>query len=106
MTKLRDAVDETIENLEKIRDAQNPPDNEVLIRLDALYEQKIRLLEVHINEATDDYKKALKSLNSAAKSTKKAIKDLSRLQEALKKVATALDKMTRLLQAGPAVLHG
>ena len=97
MSSLGKGLHETIKNLEKIRDSQKPPSNDVLAKLDKLYEQQIDLIDAAIKKATKEYSKATTAMNEAAKKTKEAIDDLTKLEKAIEKVADAIDMITELL---------
>jgi phage-related minor tail protein len=97
MVSLEKELQETIRNLEKIRDSQRPPSDDVLSALDKLYEQQIDLIDAAITKSTDEYTKATSAMNEAAKRTKEAIDDLMKLEEAINKVADAIGKVAELL---------
>ena len=97
MLRLGKELQETIRNLEKIRNSQKPPSDDVVAQLDNLYEQQIDLIDAAINKATDEYVKATDAMNEAAKKTKEAIANLAKLEEAIKKVADAVGLVTKLL---------
>lgn len=97
MTTLGKELQETIRNLEKIRDLQNPPSDNVLTKLDALYEQQIDLIDAAIKKNTEEYMQATGALKEAAKKTKEAIDDLGKLEQSFEKIANAIDKVTELL---------
>ena len=86
-----------INNLERIRDSQKTPSDDVISNLDKLYEQRIDLIDAAIRKSTDEYVKATNGMNQAAKKTKEAIDDLAKLEEAIKKVADAIGLVTELL---------
>jgi len=97
MTTLGKELQETIRNLEKLRDTQDSPSNEVLAKLETLYGQQIDLIDAAIKKNTDEYKKATEAMMKAAKKTKEAIDDLAKLEQSLEKVANAIGKATELL---------
>jgi chromosome segregation ATPase len=97
MSKLMEELENTIQNLEGIRDSQDAPPDELLKQLDALYEQKIMLITAAINENTQQYAAALDAMTQAAKTTKTAIADLAKLEESIGKVATAIAKVSEVL---------
>lgn len=97
MASLGKGLQETIHNLEKIRDSQKPPSDDVLSKLDKLYEQQIDLIDAAIKKSTDEYVKATNAMNEAAKKTKEAIDDLAKLEKAIEKVAGAIGMVTKLL---------
>ena len=97
MSNLGKELQETIYNLEKIRDLQKPPSDDVLAQLDKLYEQQIDLIDAAIKKSTDEYVKATNAMNEAAKKTKEAIDDLDKLEKAVEKIAGAIGKVTELL---------
>ncbi|TDR49569.1 hypothetical protein DFP85_1333 [Halomonas ventosae] len=97
MTSLGKELHNTIRNLEKLRDSQNPPSDDVIAKLDVLYDQQIDLIDAAINKNTEKYKKATTSMKEAAKKTKEAIDDLAKLEQALEKIANAIGKVTELL---------
>ena len=97
MTTLGEELQNTIRNLETIRDAQNPPSNDVLEKLDILYGQQIDLIDAAINMNTEEYKTATTAMQTAAKQTKDAINDLTKLEAAIGKVADVIGKVTELL---------
>jgi Na+/phosphate symporter len=92
-------LQQTIRNLEKIRDAQKPPHDDVLAKLDSLYEQQIDLIDAAIQKATPEYMKAAMSMAEAAKKTQEAMGNVAKLDQAIKKVADAIGKITILLAA-------
>lgn len=97
MSKLMEELENTIQNLEGIRDSQDAPPDELLKQLDALYEQQMVLIAAAINEDTQQYAAALDAMTQAAKTTKKAIADLAKLEESIGKVATAIAKVSEVL---------
>lgn len=97
MASLGNELQQTIRNLEKLRDSQDPPSNDVIEKLDVLYDQQIDLIEAAINKNTEKYQKATASMQEAAKKTKEAIDDLANLEHAIEKVANAIGKVTELL---------
>jgi len=97
MSSLGKELQETIRNLEKLRDSQDSPSDAVLRKLDALYDQQIELINAAINKNTDEYKKATTAMQEAAKKTKKAFDGLARLEQAIEKVADAIGMITKLL---------
>ena len=97
MASLGNELQQTIRNLEKLRDSQDPPSNDVIEKLDVLYDQQIDLIEAAINKNTEKYQKATASMQEAAKKTKEAIDDLANLAHAIGKVANAIGKVTELL---------
>lgn len=97
MTSLGKELHQTIRNLEKIRDSQDPPSDEVLEKLEVLYEQRIELIDAANKKNTEEYKKAATSMQEAANKTKEAIDDLSKLEQGIDKVAKAIGKVTGLL---------
>lgn len=97
MTSLGKELQDTIRNLEKIRDSDKTHTNDINIRLDKLYAQQIELINAAINNASDDYAKAANAMSDAQKKTKEAINDLTKLEDAVKKVAAAVELVTKLL---------
>ena len=97
MSNLGKELSKTIQNLEKIRDSQNPPGNNILHALDKLYEQQIDLINAAINTATVEYTNAANSMKEAADKTKGAIDDLAKLEQVLDKVGDAIKKVATLL---------
>jgi phage-related minor tail protein len=97
MSSLGKELQQTIRNLEKIRDSKSPPSDDVLTKLDKLYEQQIDLIDAAINKATNEYAKATTAMEEAAKKTKEAIDDLTKLEKSIEKVAHAIDMVTDLL---------
>lgn len=98
-TTLGAELQQTIRNLEKIRDSQKPPHDDVLVKLDSLYEQQIDLIDAAIQKATPEYINAAASMSEAAKKTQEAIDGLAKLDQAIKKVADAIGKVAVLLAA-------
>jgi dihydropteroate synthase len=92
-------LQQTIRNLEKIRDSQKPPHEDVLAKLDALYEQQIDLIDAAIQKTTPEYINAAVSMSEAAKKTQEVIDGLTKLDKAIQKVADAVGKVTVLLAA-------
>ncbi len=97
METLGKQLQETIRNLEKIRDLQDPPSDEVMANLDTLYEQQINLIDAAIKKNTEEYKNATEAMEEAAKKTKEAIDDLAELEQSIVKVTNAIGKVTGLL---------
>ena len=97
MASLGKELKETIHNLEKIRDSQNPPAEEVLQQLESLYAQMIDLIDAAINKNNQEYQKAATAMQEAASSTRQAVEDLSKLEQSIAKVANAIDKVAGLL---------
>ena len=101
MSTLGKELQQTIRNLENIRDLQKPPSNDVLAKLDTLYAQQIDLIDAAIQKATAKYINATEAMNAAAKKTQEAIDDLAKLEQAIEKVANAIGKVTELLAKVP-----
>lgn len=99
MTSLGKELQQTIRNLEKIRDLQKPSSADVLAKLDTLYAQQIDLIDAAIQKATAKYENATASMSEAAKKTQEAINDLTKLEQAIGKVANAIGKVSVLLAA-------
>lgn len=97
MSSLGKELQQTIRNLEQIRDSQNPPSDDVLAKLDTLYDLQIDLIDAAIQQATDEYANATKALNEAAGKTKEAIDNLAKLEKAIGKIANAINKVKELL---------
>ncbi len=97
MTSLGKELQETIRNLEQLRDSQKPPSDAILKQLDTLYGQQIELIDAAINRKSKEYKSATTAMQEAAQRTKKAIDDLAKLEKAIEKVANAIGKVTELL---------
>lgn len=97
MTSLGKELQETIRNLEQLRDSQKPPSDAILKQLDVLYGQQIDLIDAAINNKTIEYKNATTAMQNAAIKTKEAIDDLAKLEKAIEKVADAIGKVTDLL---------
>lgn len=97
MASLGKELQETIRNLEKIRDSQKRPSDELLDILDALYEQQIQLIDAAVNNATPQYKSATRAMKAAAKKTKQTLDDIKLLDQSIKKIARAIGKVTDLL---------
>ena len=97
MSSLGEELQQTIQNLVKIRDSQKPPSDDVLALLDQLYEKQLELIDAAINSATEKYKSAVKEMKEAAKKTKEAIDGLAKLEQAVDKVAAAIGTVTKLL---------
>ena len=101
MSTLGKELQQTIRNLENIRDLQKPPSNDVLAKLDTLYAQQIDLIDAAIQKGTAKYINATEAMNAAAKKTQEAIDDLAKLEQAIEKVANAIGKVTELLAKVP-----
>lgn len=99
MPTLGYGIQQTIRNLEKIRDLQKTPSDDVLDKLDTLYAQQIDLIDAAIQKSTEEYVNATKSMAEAAKKTQEAINDLAKLEQAIEKVANAIGKVIVLLAA-------
>jgi phage-related minor tail protein len=97
MPSLGKELQETIRNLERLRDSQDPPSDSVLEKLDILYGRQIDLIDAAINNNTEKYKEATTAMQEAARKTKEAIDDLAKLEHAIQKVADAIGKVTELL---------
>lgn len=97
MTTLATAVDETIRNLEIIRDKQGQPADDILAALDTLYERQLDLIAAAISQRTGEYVTATQAMKEAAKKTQEAIDDLSRLEKSIDTIAKAIAKITELL---------
>jgi predicted ribosome quality control (RQC) complex YloA/Tae2 family protein len=97
MGNLSKELQEIICNLEKMRDSQDPPSDDVLKKLDNLYCLQIALIQATINTNTEKYKKAVAAMQEAANKTKNAIDDLAKLEQAIEKAADAIGKVTELL---------
>lgn len=99
MPTLAEALQQTITNLEKIRDSQKPPSDELLTKLDTLFSQQEDLIGAAIEKATVEYASATTSMNEAATKTQEARDDLSKVDQAIEKVADAIGKVVKLLAA-------
>jgi hypothetical protein len=99
MPTLGETLQQTIRNLEKIRSLQAPPSDDLLTKLDTLYEQQIGLVDAAIQKTTSEYVAAALSMEEAAKKTQEAINDLAQLEQAIQKVAKAMGKVDVLLKA-------
>lgn len=97
MASLGKELQQTILNLEKLRDAQHPPSDDILAMLDKLYQQEIDLIDAAVNSNSVRYKIAAKAMTEAAKKTKEAIADLTTLEQAIGKVTNAIGMVTELL---------
>lgn len=97
MSSLGKALRETIRNLEKIRDLQKTPSDDVIAMLRKLYDEQINLVDAAIKRDTKEYVKATNAMNKAAQKTKDAIDDLAKLDEAIKKIADAMETVSLLL---------
>lgn len=97
MTSLGRELQQTIRNLEKLRDTQNPASNKVIATLDALYDQQLDLIDAAINKNTENYKTAAAAMQEAATKTQEAIDDLAKLEQAIEKIAKGVDKVADLL---------
>lgn len=99
MPSLGKELHQTIRNLEQIRQAQDPPQEDVLALLDLLYARQIDLIDAAIQNTTDEYLKATAAMQEAAARTGEAVEDLAKLEAAIQKVAVALNKVKKLLAA-------
>ncbi len=97
MTTLGKEFQNTIKNLEKLRDSQNHPSNELLSKLDIMYGQQIDLIDASIKKDTQEYKEATEAMKEAAKKSKEAVDGLAKLDKILGKIANATVKVTKLL---------
>lgn len=97
MSELSKALDETIQNLEKIRDTNTPPSDALLTQLDVLYGQQLQLIQIEINSTTPEYLSATNAMSEAANQTQQALNDISNLEHTIDKVATAVSKVSKLL---------
>ena len=97
MSSLGKELQQTIINLEKLRDAKHPPSDDILATLDKLYQQEIKLIAAAVNSNSVRYKIATKAMTEAAKKTKEAIADPANLEQAIGKVSNAIGMVTELL---------
>ncbi|MCU7934276.1 MAG: hypothetical protein KZQ99_05265 [Candidatus Thiodiazotropha sp. (ex Dulcina madagascariensis)] len=97
MASLGKALHDTIRNLEKMRDSQDPPSDEILAKLDTLYEQQIDLIDAAIKKNSKAYKRAVNTMKKAAERTQEAVDDLAKVEQSLDKVSNAIGKVTELL---------
>ncbi len=96
MSNLGKELQKTIQHLEKIRDLQKPPSDDLLSKLDKLYALQIDLIGIAINQSTKEYENATMAMAEAAQKTKTAINDLTKLEKAIQKVADAIGMVTNL----------
>ena len=97
MSNLNSELQQTINNLEKIRDSQDVPSNDLLASLDMLYEQQINLSEIAIQQSTDEYAKVTEAMKDASKKTKEAINDLAKLENVISDIAKVIANITKLV---------
>jgi hypothetical protein len=97
MSNLGKELQQTILNLERLRDVQHPPSDDILAKLDILYQQEIELIGATVNSNSVRYKIATKAMTEAAKKTKEAIDDLASLDQVIGKVSNAIEIVTELL---------
>lgn len=97
MATLEEQLQQTINNLEKIRDSKKPPPDDVLASLDTLYQQQLDLIGAAITEATKGYADTTAAMTAAAVETEKAIDDLAKLAQSIEKVAAAISAVAGLL---------
>ncbi len=91
MNKLGRELRETIRNLEKIRDSQHPPSDEIIEKIDLLYEVQSDLVDAAVNRNTQEYKQATGAMKEAAEKAKESIDDLAKLEKSIEKVAKAIE---------------
>lgn len=89
----------TIINLEHIRDAQNPPSQDVIHQIDDLYNLAVKYGASQIDQTTVQYTTTAQALSTAAQATLNAINDLSQVSDAVGKVASAIKQLTGLIAA-------
>lgn len=99
MAGLGIALDETIRNLEAIRDKGDHPSPEVVEKIDKLYNLRIDLVEAAVNRATPQYANVTHALQVAAVKTKAALDGLDTLEKGLSAVAKAIKLIIVLLGA-------
>ncbi len=97
MTTLGKECQNTIRNLEKLRDSQYPPSDEILATLDIMYEQQINLIDANIKKNTEEYKEATEGMKEAAKKTKEVVDGLAKLNKSIDKIANAIGKVSKLI---------
>ena len=100
MPNLGKELQKTIQNLEKLRDAQNPPSDNILSLLDTMYDQQLDLISDAINKNTEQYKEVTDAMQKAAEATQQAIDDLTQIEQGIGKATDALGKATGLLTKG------
>jgi hypothetical protein len=92
-------IDNTITNLEKIRDAKNPPSQDVLDQIDELNDLAVKYAAAQIDQATAQYTAMANSFSTAAQATLNATNDLSKVADAVSKAASAIKLLTEILSA-------
>ena len=93
----------TIHNLEKIRDAEPPPNEndmaKISTQINTLYEQVKDLIDAAINQTTPKYVAAANAMKEAAAASEAAINDLKKVADTIAKVADAIKLITGLLSS-------
>jgi len=97
MEELAKKLQETIDNLEKLRDSQPSVDSDVIKKLDQLYQTQLELISAAINADTAKYAEVIEALQKAATETEQAVNDLTNVENAIGKVANAIGKVGDLL---------
>lgn len=95
----------TIRNLEKIRDAQPPPNAAdmaaIVNQINTLYEKVKDLIDAAINQTTPEYVAAANAMIEAAAASQAAINDLKKVADTIAKVAEVIKLITGLLSSLP-----
>lgn len=97
MTDLLNSLDQTITQLEKIRDNTAELDSRLIGQLSDLFDQQERLLEMEVASQTAGYQFAAEAMAKAAHKAKSEAEDLSDATDLVKKIATALGAIEDLI---------
>jgi hypothetical protein len=99
MATLGEDLASTIRNLEHIRDAQNPPNQDVIHQINDLYDLTLDYASAQIDQGSTAYANAAQAMSDAAQASLSAINNLAQVAKTVQIVATAISLLTKLLAA-------
>jgi hypothetical protein len=92
-------LDEAIRILEDLKTRQTPPDRRIFEQLDKLYELRLEIVELHIDQATAGYESAVAALEDVISEGKEAMEDTGKIASTIRKFDTAIGVLRKLIDA-------
>ena len=97
MTDLLAELEQTLAQLEIIRDSVAVPDAQLIRQISDLYDQQQRLLESEISAQTSQYQQAAQAMKAAAAKARSEAEAISDVAGLINTVASALEAVEGLL---------
>ncbi|MAD45317.1 MAG: hypothetical protein CMI02_05515 [Oceanospirillaceae bacterium] len=97
MTDLLAELEQTLAQLEIIRDSVAVPDAQLIRQISDLYDQQQRLLESEISAQTSQYQQAAQAMKEAAAKARSEAEAISDVAGLINTVASALEAVEGLL---------